>query len=138
MSTQHIFVDYEGTLCESSVCSGVFSDLLFDDAFTNLKPNNKVKKYLSEQSNAQIYVLGVVDTGREVKQKERWLKKYYPMIPEENYIFVSSEHQKVDVIDAFVERFGWDKSKVLLIDDKEKHLVPVRKAGYRGVNANDL
>lgn len=106
------------------------ADLLFGDVFSGLKPNEAVEKFLARQNAEQVFVLGVVDTAREIKQKSLWLRKYYPSIPSENYLFISGECRKVDVIAAYAQKYGWAKSDVLFIDDKEKHLTPARKAGY--------
>lgn len=140
---KYIFVDYEGTLSETPRGSGkngevLLSDLLFGDVFTQLKPNEQVRMYLLHQNTENIYVLGVVDTNREIEQKEQWLKLHYPWIKPENYIFISGEHKKVEVIDEYVKNKRLDKKEVILIDDKQNHLDAVIRAGYRGINALDL
>ena len=126
---KYVFVDYEGTLSEAPK-DVTMTDLLFGDVFTNLKPNEAVKKFLLAQNAKQIFVLGVVDTEREIRQKSLWLQKHCPFIPKENYLFISGEHRKVDVITAYAQKYEWAKSDILFIDDKEKHLVPAQQAGY--------
>ena len=143
MEKKYIFVDYEGTLSESPKGTGenqsvLLSDLLFLDVFSQLKPVEKVKKYLQKQDPDNIFVLGVVDTNNEIKQKELWLKKHYDFIKEKNYIFISSEHKKVDIINEYVENKKINKKDVVFIDDKQKHLEPAIKEGYLCLNVSDI
>lgn len=138
MKTKYIFVDYEGTLAEVPSENLDLNDLLFGDVFSDLKPNKRIKNFLLNQNDAQIFVLGVVDTNREIELKIQWLKRYYPFIPESNYIFISSEHRKVDVLDSYLNHNHWQKGEVILIDDKEKHLLPARKAGFTCIKSCDI
>ena len=135
--TKYIFVDYEGTLSAAPE-RPTMANILFGDVFTNLKPNEPVHKFLSEQGAEQIFVLGIVDTAHEIEQKKQWLQKNCPFIPSKNYIFISGEHRKVDIIAAYAKKYGWAKSDILFIDDKEKHLNPVREAGYTCIKTCDI
>lgn len=142
-SKEYIFVDYEGTLSETPKGNGknqevLISDLLFGDVFSELQPNNKVKKWLLEQHTKNIFVLGIVDTNIEINQKVKWLKRHYNFIDKKNYIFVSGEHKKVEIINEFVKSRNIDKKDVIFVDDKQRHLNPAIQEAYRCINAADI
>lgn len=137
------FVDYEGTLSESPKGTGedgkvLISDLLFGDVFSDLKPIEKVKNYLLKQNTENIFVLGVVDVGQEIKQKEVWLKRHYAFIKESNYIFISGEHTKVQIINEYVKNKKINKQDVIFIDDKQKHLDLAIQEGYNCLNVDEI
>ncbi len=139
----YIFVDYEGTLSEVPKGSGenqkvTLADLLFGDVFSKLKPNQKIRQFLLKQNTKNIYVLGVVDSNREIKQKEQWLRKHYRFISKDNYIFISGERKKVDVINEFVKFYHINPKDIIFIDDKVKHLTPAVEAGYTCIDANEI
>ena len=143
MSNKYIFVDYEGTLSESPSGSGengkvLISDLLFKDVFSELKPIQKVKDFLLKQNTKNIFVLGIIDTAKEIKQKERWLKKHYSFIDSNNYIFVSSEHKKVEIINEYDKNNKLNKKEVVFIDDKLSHLQPAMLQGYACIDVQDI
>lgn len=138
-----LFVDYEGTLSENPVGSNLdktvnFNDLLFKDVFANCQPIKKMQVFLEQFESHNIYIIGVIDTNREIEAKYRWLEKCYPFILKENIVFVSSEHKKVDVINEFVKTKNLKKENIVFIDDKESHLKIVREQQYTCFNVNKI
>ena len=138
-----LFVDYEGVLSEKPVGSNFdktvnLNDLLFDDVFRNCKPIKKMQEFLRECVPNNIFVIGVIDTNYEIESKHYWLNQYYHFIIKENIIFISSEHKKVDVINAFVKNKKLKKESIIFIDDKESHLKHAREQQYICLNVNEI
>ncbi len=137
-NNKYVFVDYEGTLSEAPKASVTIAKLLFNDVFTKLKPNPKIKEFLLKQDTRNIYVLGIIDTNREIEQKEQRLKKHYRFIRQSNYIFVSSEHEKVEIISEFIKYKKIKPEDVIFIDDKQNHLDLVMTLGCQCVLAANI
>ena len=140
---KYLFIDYEGTLSQSPVGSGengkvILQDLLFGDVYSSCKPVKKVKDFLKDKSDCEIYVIGVIDTYNEIQHKIQWLKKYYPLIKIKNCIFISGDHKKVDVLNEFVKKNNLNIDQITFIDDREKHLLPAIEQGYKCINVNQL
>ena len=120
-----IFIfDYEGTLSEFPSKRLSIDDLLYNFDFRKLKINNKI--------------VGIIECNREIEQKKQWLNINYPDIKEENYIFVSSDYKKSDVIKAIIDFNNYSKDKILFIDDKSSHIDDVSQLGIKCLLVDEI
>ena len=94
--------------------------------------------FLEQFEPQNLYVVGVIDTNREIEAKYRWLDKYYPFILKENVILITGEHKKVDVINEFVKVKNFKKENIIFVDDKESHLKFAREQQYKCFNVREI
>ena len=138
-----LFIDYEGTISENPKGnnldgSACLNDLSFKNVFNECKPINKIQNLLRKLEPKNIYILGVIDTNKEIEQKYDWLKKFYPFLLKENIIFISSNNKKVDVLNEYQKMLQIEKQNIVFIDDKESHLKYARENGYLCYNVNEI
>ena len=134
-----IFIfDYEGTLSESPSKRLSIDDLLYNFDFRNLKINNKIYDFYKRVKQKTIYVVGIIECNREIEQKKQWLNINYPDIKEENYIFVSSDYKKSDVIKEIIDFNNYSKDKILFIDDKSSHIDDVSQLGINCLLVDEI
>ena len=134
-----IFIfDYEGTLSEPPSKRLSIDDLLYNFDFRDLKINNKIYDFYKRVKQKTIYVVGIIECNREIEQKKQWLNINYPDIKEENYIFVSSDYKKSDVIKAIIDFNNYSKDKILFIDDKSSHIDDVSQLGIKCLLVDEI
>lgn len=130
--------DYEGTLSESPNHKLTLEELLYDFDFRNLFPNKEIQNFINSIKNKKIYVLGIIETNKEIEQKVEWLKIYYPIINKENYIFISSDYKKSEAILEIIKKNNYKKNEVLFIDDKISHINDVNKLGVKSILTDNI
>ena len=134
-----IFIfDYEGTLSEFPSKRLSIDDLLYNFDFRKLKINNKIYDFYKRVKQKTIYVVGIIECNREIEQKKQWLNINYPDIKEENYIFVSSDYKKSDVIKEIIDFNNYSKDKILFIDDKSSHIDDVSQLGIKCLLVDEI
>lgn len=130
--------DYEGTLSESPNHKLTLEELLYGFDFRNLVPNKQIQNFINSIRNKKIYVLGIIETNKEIEQKVEWLKIYYPIINKENYIFISSDYKKSEAILEIIKKNNYKKNEVLFIDDKISHINDVNKLGIKSILTDNI
>ena len=130
--------DYEGTLSESPSVRLSLNDLLYKFDFRKLKINEKIYNLYEQIKDKIIYVVGIIECNREIEQKKQWLKANFPNIREENYIFVSSDYKKSDVIKEIITYNHYSKEKILFIDDKRSHVNDVSQLGIKCLLVDEI
>lgn len=130
--------DYEGTLSESPQNKLTLKELLYEFDFRKLSPNKNIINLINLIKYKDIYVVGIIETNKEIEQKKDWLKTNFPMIKEQNYIFISSEYKKSEAIIEIINKNNYDKSKMLFIDDKISHINDVSELGIRSILVADI
>lgn len=130
--------DYEGTLSESPNKRLTLKELLYEFDFEKLYPNKKIYNFVNILKDKNIYVVGIIESNKEIEQKNRWLERYFPMIKKENCIFISSDYKKSEVILEIINKYNYDKNKMIFIDDKLSHVKDVSSIGIRSILVEDL
>lgn len=130
--------DYEGTLSQSPHKKLTLKELLFEFDFKNLTPNKKIYDFVNSLKDKKIYVVGIIESNKEIEQKNEWLKIYYPMIDERNFIFISSDYRKSEAILEIINKHNYDRNKILFIDDKPLHIEDVSQLGIRSILVDDI
>ncbi len=130
--------DYEGTLSESPSERLSLNDLLYKFDFRKLKINEKIYNLYEQIKDKIIYVVGIIECNREIEQKKQWLKANFTNIREENYIFVSSDYKKSDVIKEIITYNHYSKEKILFIDDKRSHVNDVSQLGIKCLLVDEI
>ncbi len=130
--------DYEGTLSELPNKKLTLKELLYEFDFRNLYPNKKIFDFVNSINYKKIYVVGTIESNREIEQKNEWLKLHYPMIHKENYIFISGDHKKSEVIREIMNKNNYNKNEIIFIDDKVVHIKDVSELGIKCVLVDDL
>lgn len=130
--------DYEGTLSEPPDHKLTLQELLYDFDFRKLFPNNAIHDFFNLINKKKVYVVGIIETDREIEQKKEWLKYYYPSINVENCIFISGEHKKSEAILEIINKNNYEKDKILFIDDKISHIKDVNELGINSILTKDI
>lgn len=130
--------DYEGTLSEGPNKRLTLKELLYEFDFEKLYPNKKIYDLVNLIKDKEIYVVGIIETNKEIEQKNKWLEKNFPMIKKENCIFISSDYKKSEVILEIINKYNYDKNKIIFIDDKSSHVKDVSSIGIRSILVEDL
>lgn len=89
---QRLFVDMDGTLAEFKTVD-TLETLYEKDYFINLKPNENVLgaiKQLIADNDFDVYILSayLTDSRYALEEKNAWLDKYLPELPQEKRLFV--------------------------------------------------
>lgn len=130
--------DYEGTLSEAPNHKLTLEELLYNFNFKNLEPNKQILNFFNSIQNKEIYVVGIIETNKEIQQKTEWLNIHYPTIRKENYVFISSDYKKSEAILAIINKNNYKKSEILFIDDKISHINDVSKLGIKSVLTKNI
>ncbi len=130
--------DYEGTLSKAPSKVLSLKELIYEFDFRKLLPNKKIYNLVNSLNNKDFYVVGVIETNKEIEQKYDWLKINYPMIKKENCIFISGEHKKSEAVSAIISKNNYDKNKIIFIDDKKSHIKDVSSLGIKTILVDDI
>lgn len=122
------FFDFDGTLCEcrfikngKEMCSYVNKDFNFleicilEDPYKDALPVQIMLQVLKELNPDNIFVLGRTNGTPENVHKINFLHKYFPMIKDENMIFVNSAEAKCVYLNQL--RIKNSTNDVVLIED---------------------
>ena len=130
--------DYEGTLSESPNKKLTLKELLYEFDFKKLSPNKKIYELVNLIKHKKIYVVGIIESNKEIQQKNEWLKVHFPMIEEQNYIFISSDYKKSEAILEIINKHNYNKNEILFIDDKISHIEDVSQLGIKSILVDDI
>lgn len=117
---QRLFVDMDGTLAEFKTVD-TLETLYEKDYFINLKPNENVLgaiKQLIAENDFDVYILSayLTDSRYALEEKNAWLDKYLPELPQEKRLFVPCG------TDKSVAVLGLIRPDDYLLDDYTKNL----------------
>lgn len=117
---QRLFVDMDGTLAEFKTVD-TLETLYEKDYFINLKPNENVLgaiKQLIADNDFDVYILSayLTDSRYALEEKNAWLDKYLPELPQEKRLFVPCG------TDKSVAVLGLIRPDDYLLDDYTKNL----------------
>lgn len=123
------FFDFDGTLCECRFlremgygCSFVNKDCNFlelcisGDPYKNARPVKIMQEVLENLDPENIYILGRSNGTPENVHKINFLHRYFPMIKDENMIFVNSAEAKCIYINQ-LRNVYYSNDFVLIEDD---------------------
>ena len=117
---QRLFVDMDGTLAEFKPVDTL--EVLYEkDYFLNLKPNENVLgaiKQLIAKNDIDVYILSAYlsDSHYALDEKNAWLDKYLPELPQEKRLFVPCGTDKSIVVPGHIKHDDY------LLDDYTKNL----------------
>lgn len=145
LKDKYVFVDFDGTLCEYRYNDHIsgntvdpngkrlggqsMAERLFDEVYYRARPLMSIKKVLDTLDPNKVFILGGFVTYSEIKQKLRWLKKYYPYIKDENMYFVADMGLKLDTLKEFSKHYNVPFSQMVFVDDKHVNLYEMEEAG---------
>lgn len=117
---QRLFVDMDGTLAEFKTVD-TLETLYEKDYFINLKPNEKVLgaiKQLIADNDIDVYILSayLTDSRYALEEKNAWLDKYLPELPQEKRLFVPCGTDKSVAVPGLIRPDDY------LLDDYTKNL----------------
>jgi len=117
---QRLFVDMDGTLAEFKTVD-TLETLYEKDYFINLKPNENVLgaiKQLIADNDFDVYILSayLTDSRYALEEKNAWLDKYLPELPQEKRLFVPCGTDKSVAVQGLIRPDDY------LLDDYTKNL----------------
>lgn len=117
---QRLFVDMDGTLAEFKTVD-TLETLYEKDYFINLKPNENVLgaiKQLIADNDIDVYILSayLTDSRYALEEKNAWLDKYLPELPQEKRLFVPCGTDKSVAVPGLIRPDDY------LLDDYTKNL----------------
>lgn len=117
---QRLFVDMDGTLAEFKTVD-TLETLYEKDYFINLKPNENVLgaiKQLIADNDFDVYILSayLTDSRYALEEKNAWLYKYLPELPQEKRLFVPCGTDKSVAVPGLIRPDDY------LLDDYTKNL----------------
>ena len=117
---QRLFVDMDGTLAEFKTVD-TLGTLYEKDYFINLKPNENVLgaiKQLIADNDFDVYILSayLTDSRYALEEKNAWLDKYLPELPQEKRLFVPCGTDKSVAVPGLIRPDDY------LLDDYTKNL----------------
>ena len=117
---QRLFVDMDGTLAEFKPVD-TLETLYEKDYFLNLKPNENVLGAITQliaQNDIDVYILSAYlsDSHYALYEKNAWLDKYLPELPQEKRLFVPCGTDKSIVVPGHIKHDDY------LLDDYTKNL----------------
>lgn len=117
---QRLFVDMDGTLAEFKTVD-TLETLYEKDYFLHLKPNENVLgaiKQLIADNDIDVYILSayLTDSRYALEEKNAWLDKYLPELPQEKRLFVPCGTDKSVAVPGLIRPDDY------LLDDYTKNL----------------
>lgn len=117
---QRLFVDMDGTLAEFKTVD-TLETLYEKDYFLHLKPNENVLgaiKQLIADNDFDVYILSayLTDSRYALEEKNVWLDKYLPELPQEKRLFVPCGTDKSVAVPGLIRPDDY------LLDDYTKNL----------------
>lgn len=117
---QRLFVDMDGTLAEFKTVD-TLETLYEKDYFINLNPNENVLgaiKQLIAENDFDVYILSayLTDSRYALEEKNAWLDKYLPELPQEKRLFVPCGTDKSVAVPGLIRPDDY------LLDDYTKNL----------------
>lgn len=126
---RRIFVDMDGTLAK---WNDVATEVLYEKGYyANLEPNynllNEIKRLINNGEDIYILSSFLPDSKYALIEKNEWLNRYLPEIPEEKRVFVRYNDNKNEYISNGITSTDY------LIDDYTKNLIDWKNAGGTGI-----
>ena len=111
---QRLFVDMDGTLAEFKTVD-TLETLYEKDYFINLKPNENVLgaiKQLIADNDFDVYILSayLTDSRYALEEKNAWLDKYLPELPQEKRLFVPCGTDKSVAVPGLIRPDDYTKN----------------------------
>lgn len=104
------------------------------DPFEYTVAPESMKRIVQELNPDKTFVLSLMASTFELRNKERFISSNYPSIKTDNILFVSSNPYKRLVMEALYEsRYigKYSKQQLILVDDTLEVLKDVESAGFR-------
>ena len=128
-TNKNIFVDMDGVLAAQTTLPVIDGkiDFVNSGVFTYQEPVMPVIEKLNELHNQgyNLYVLSAIPTSISLDEKNRWLDKYFPIVPKEKRFFVNQGKHKAEMLDNLRQMLKLDKRDVTLVDDYHDTLYSV-------------
>jgi predicted kinase len=137
----HIFVDMDGVIAAQSTLPIINNEIDFVNGEIH-KWQKPVKPVIDILHNLKIagyniYILSATPNSFSTDEKNKWLDKYFNVIPEHRF-FVNQGRHKAEMLDNLVRKFKLDKSEVLLVDDIHETLYNVKARGMNAMHVSEF
>ena len=132
-----LFIDIEGCIARFYEMVSGIEEMYNKEFFLNLHPYHNVvngittlyRKAKANEIQLELFALSSAPSEiyeEVIEDKRKWLQKYVPAIPDNNYVFLKIGESKPDKIKSL---FGEIDSSFFLLDDFNKNLTEWNEAG---------
>lgn len=140
LKNKYVFWDIDGTLAPyrfnghisdpNGTNNGMSLKEIEDGIFLDRKPSKHMQKILNTCEAKQHIIMGHCQVEKEMKDKEIWLNKYYPIIKER--LLVYEDKSKANTILEYCQKHNINLKDVVYIDD----VIPfLREAEHKGIKS---
>lgn len=141
-TNKYIFLDMDGTICSYTKPQRDYNgniDFVNCHLFENLKPVQHIIDIIKDKYQpSNIFILTAVPNSIAWKEKQEWLHKFTPFIPNENYLFVGNKDYKHIFLKHFILGKRIDKKDVCVIDDNYSIINNMINIGVNCLHPSDI
>ena len=131
-----MYIDMDGTIAEYHLYNPEEISRKMEEEYLKNEPLKNVIDVLEEISkinNIEMYILSLSKTKKITEKKKIWLKKYVPVIKEENWIILTKEigeysnENRNEIKGKNIELRQKDYDKSIMLDDEQVVLREAKK-----------
>lgn len=137
LENKYVFWDIDGTLAPyrfnnhvadpTGTSNGMSLQEIEDGVFLARKPSKHMQNVLNTCNAEENIVMGHCQVEKEIKDKQIWLDKYYPVIKER--LLVYQDKSKADTILQYCKMHNIDLNDVVYVDDVVRFLQEAERKG---------
>lgn len=118
-----------------------------NNPYERLQPLKTMQKWIQNKVNnnkdiaSKIYICTAVCCPKEIGYKKKFIQKYYPEIPIENFRYVYHQYDKVHILKEVHEDFypDLDAQFIVMIDDTASVLTSIQnKSNYTTIHISSF
>lgn len=141
-TNKYLLLDMDGTICGYTKVKrdkDNNADFVNGELFLHLRPVEHIIEFAKKHYDMNnVYIITAVPNSIAWEEKQEWLNKYFPELPKENRYFCGNKDYKHVFVKQLVDRLGWKRNEVVLIDDYHYTIESCRKLGINCIHPSDI
>lgn len=141
-TNKHIFLDMDGTIV--SYRKGKLDqegnvDMVNSQMFLTGTPVKHIIDFVKEHFDMRnVYIISAVANDIVLSEKLRWMEKYFPELPKENFHWCGNKEWKHVFLKHFAISQKWNMNDVTIIDDMHSILHKCTEYGMNAVHPSNI